>query len=58
MFTLFTLSLALSLVIGYLGRRKKLGFWGLFFASLILTPLIGLLLLVVSAERTSEKNRG
>jgi hypothetical protein len=58
MFTLFTLSFALSLVIGYLGRHKKLGFWGLFFASLILTPLMGLLLLLVSAERSPERGRG
>ena len=46
MFTLFALNLVLSLILAYLGRRKKLGFWGLFFASLILTPLMGLLLLL------------
>jgi len=37
-----------SLLIGFLGRKKKLGFWGFFFASLMLTPVFGLLLLVVA----------
>jgi hypothetical protein len=31
-------------VIGILGRNRRFGFWGYFFASLLLTPLIGILL--------------
>jgi uncharacterized membrane protein len=50
MFTLLTLNIALSLVIGYLGRRRKLGFWGLFFGSMFLTPLIGLVILLASED--------
>jgi hypothetical protein len=34
--------------IGVLGRNRKLGFWGHFFASLLLTPLIGMLLIVAT----------
>jgi hypothetical protein len=34
--------------IGVLGRNRKLGFWGHFFASLLLTPVIGLLLVVAT----------
>lgn len=37
-----------SLIIGFFGRRKRMGFWGFFFASLLLTPVFGLLLLVVA----------
>lgn len=37
-----------SLIIAYLGKYRKMGFWGYFFASLLLTPLIGLLLLLAS----------
>lgn len=48
MFTLLTLNIALSLVIGYLGRKRKMGFWGLFFGSMFLTPLIGLVILLAS----------
>ncbi len=47
MLTFFAIVLLLSCLIGYLGRNKKLGFWGFLFASLLLTPLLGLLLLIV-----------
>jgi uncharacterized membrane protein YiaA len=40
--------IALSYFIGFLGRNRKLGFWGYFFASLVLTPLLGLLLVVAT----------
>lgn len=42
-----------SLIIGFFGRRKKLGFWGFFFASLMLTPLFGLLLLIIAGPSTA-----
>ena len=38
----------LSLCVAWLGRDRKLGFWGYFFASLLLSPLIGALLVLVS----------
>lgn len=50
MFTLLTLNIVLSLIIGYWGRRRKMGFWGLFFASMFLTPLIGLVILLASDD--------
>jgi len=50
MFTLLTLNIALSLIIGYLGRRRKMGFWGLFFGSMFLTPLIGVVILLASDD--------
>ncbi|HWR03460.1 MAG TPA: hypothetical protein VN419_05525 [Humidesulfovibrio sp.] len=46
--TLILLIFLCSLVIGFFGRKKKLGFWGFFFASLMLTPVFGLLLLVIA----------
>jgi hypothetical protein len=49
--TLILLLLFCSLAIGFLGRKKKLGFWGFFFASLLLTPVFGLLLLIVAGPR-------
>ena len=39
------------IVLGILGRRRKLGGWAYFFASIILTPVIGLLLLLASDPR-------
>jgi len=41
----------ISVIIGYLGRHRKMGFWGYFFASIILTPLIGILLVLVSDDK-------
>ncbi len=43
--------LLLCMVLGALGRRRKLGAWGYFFASFLLTPVIGLLLLLASDPR-------
>ncbi|OQW94299.1 MAG: hypothetical protein BWK79_06540 [Beggiatoa sp. IS2] len=43
--------LILSLILGITGRNRKMGFWGYFFASIILTPVIGLLLVLVSDPR-------
>lgn len=43
-----------SFVIGYLGRNRKMGFWGYFFATLFLTPFIGALLLIISAKKKPD----
>ena len=37
-----------SLIVGWLGRNRKFGFWGYFFCSLALTPVIGLIILLAS----------
>lgn len=50
MLTVFTLSLFLSLLIGFLGRRRKIGFWGMTFGSMLLTPLIGFIILMVTDD--------
>jgi hypothetical protein len=44
-----------SLIIGLLGVNRKMGFWGYFFSSLLLTPLIGILLLLVSDPTPQAK---
>ena len=43
-----------AMLIGFLGRRRKLGAWGYFFGSIALTPIIGLLLLLASDPRKAE----
>jgi len=47
-------SIVLAYFIGFLGRNRKLGFWGHFFASLLLTPIFGLLLIVATDPRKDE----
>jgi hypothetical protein len=41
----------LSFVVAYFGRNRSMTFWGYFFASLVLTPLVGALLVIISKKR-------
>ncbi len=45
-----------SFIVALLGRNRKFGFWGYFFSSLLLSPIIGLLLVIASAEKVKEYN--
>lgn len=40
--------LGLALILGIVGRNRKLGGWAYFFGSLVLTPAIGLILVMAS----------
>lgn len=40
-----------SFFIALLGTNRKLGFWGYFFGSLLLTPFVGLILLLASDSK-------
>lgn len=52
MHAVFFLSyVGLAIVIGFLGRNRKFGFWGYLFASIALTPILGLLLVLASDPR-------
>lgn len=44
-----------SFVIGVLGSRFRFGFWGYFFGSLLLTPIIGVLLLAAAIPVRPKK---
>ena len=57
MSTHIAILIALSLVIAFLGRHRKLGFWGYFFGSLLLTPLIGIVLLLASDPKKDKYER-
>ena len=41
----------MRLLVGLLGINSRLGFWGNFFASVLLTPLVGLLLVIASSPK-------
>jgi hypothetical protein len=45
----------LSVLVGWMGRNRKFGFWGYFFSSLLFTPIIGLLLVFASDRRKADK---
>lgn len=38
----------LSLAVAIFGANRKFGFWGYFFGSMLLTPAIGLILVLAS----------
>jgi hypothetical protein len=44
-----------SLIIALFGSRFRFGFWGYFFGSLLLTPVIGLLLLLAAMPPSRRK---
>lgn len=50
-----------SLFVGFLGRNCRFGFWGNFFASMLLTPPVGFLLVLAAqpkkAAATSREDR-
>ena len=48
------LHLLLSILVGFLGMNRKFGFWGYFFASIALTPFIGILMVLASGKRGLE----
>ncbi len=37
-----------SFIIAIIGRNSRFGFWGMLFVSLLFTPIVGVLLLLVA----------
>jgi len=54
---LILVNIVLAYFIGFLGRNRKLGFWGHFFASLLLTPIFGFLLIIATDPRKDEDDK-
>jgi uncharacterized membrane protein len=58
---LYLLYLGLCLLIALVGRSRPFGFWGYFFSSLFLTPLVGCLLLAAAGRNRacrSDRDQG
>jgi hypothetical protein len=51
------LSLVATVTLAFLGRNRRFGFWGYFFASLLLTPIVGWLLYVATDGPVRPKPR-
>lgn len=52
----FVLMLGGSVGVAFFGTNRKFGFWGYFFASMLLTPLIGILLVISSDDPVKKDN--
>ncbi|GFM34908.1 hypothetical protein LN040_11030 [Desulfovibrio subterraneus] len=48
---LLLILLCVSTLVGLLGINTRFGFWGNFFASMLLTPVVGLLLVVAASGK-------
>jgi len=46
--------IVLCVIIGFAGRHRKFGFWGYFFCSILLTPVIGTLIVLASDPKEPE----
>ena len=55
---IIALLIGLSALVAYCGRRRKFGFWGYFFASFLLTPLMGVLLIIASGPGAPPRKDG
>ena len=51
---LILLYVSLAALVGYAGRKRTVGFAGVFILSLILTPFIMVLVLMVAGPRSSD----
>jgi len=52
---LFLVYILLSFVSAFLGRRRRIGFWGFFFMSLIVTPLFTAIFIFCAAPATPPR---
>lgn len=55
---LFILYLVLCLAVAFLGRRSRVGYWGTFLFSLIITPFLMFLILILMGDRPRESDAG
>ena len=51
----FVIYLGFCYACASLGKNRKLGFWGYFVASVLLSPVIGFILLLASDEKPPQR---
>lgn len=49
--------LLLCAIAGFFGRRRRIGFWGFFFLSIIVTPLVTSALIFFAAKAPAPPKR-
>ena len=45
-----------AIVIGFFGRKYRFGFWGYFFMSILLTPVVGILALIAAIPTDRKRD--
>lgn len=51
---IFIVWFILCFLVAIAGNEKKIGYWGTFFLSLLLSPLIGLIIALVSGKKNTQ----
>lgn len=51
---LIAIGLFLCIIAGYIGRHRLIGFWGFFFLSMLVTPIVSLLFLLFTTEKREK----
>jgi hypothetical protein len=52
--------IVLSLIVATFGSEKKIGYWGVFWCSLLLSPIVGIIVIILSPsiiENQTEKHK-
>lgn len=49
--------LILAVIVGLLGRDKQIGFWGFFLLSLVITPIVPAVFMLISRPRRRARAR-
>ena len=52
---LVILSIVLAAIIGFFGRKRRFGFWGYFFVSILFTPVMGFLALMAAVPKKDPR---
>ncbi len=47
-----------SALIAMVGQRYRFGFWGYFFASILLSPIVGALMLIAAVPKRQRGSTG
>lgn len=52
--TIISIYLGLCLAVAFLGRKRKWGFWGYLWSSVLLSPILGMLFLLASDPKDNR----
>ncbi|MDA0703583.1 MAG: hypothetical protein O3A96_10185 [Proteobacteria bacterium] len=53
-YLLLVIYLVVCLLVAYFGRSTRIGYWGTFLVSLVLTPLITIIAIIVLAPKKRD----
>ena len=55
LFLILIIGIGLPIVVGVIGSDRTIGFWGAFFISLIFSPVIGIIVVLLSKTKQTDE---